>query len=287
MKKFLKIIICLSLMSFYLFKAEKVQSIVPYYYFPTIKNLQKESISIGASAYQLLYLGQYEESLNLAKLALQINKKDEKLWLILSEAQVANKLYKKALNSLNKAQKINSNLSEIYFAKSNIYLQISELQNAKAALENGLSIAPDNHRAIFQFGNVLLMEKNYLEAIKLFNKSIKIKPDFWQAINNKGLAYFETDKINLSIKLFEKAISIEENAEPLLGLASCLRIKDIDYAIKLAKKALDKDPNYVNNNYREKQLWGEKLQASTDILLQNDQLRKEVALAKSKINSSS
>ena len=274
-------------MSFYLFKAEKVQSIVPYYYFPTIKNLQKESISIGASAYQLLYLGEYEESLNLAKLALQINKKDEKLWLILSEAQVANKLYKKALNSLNKAQKINSNLSEIYFAKSNIYLQISELQNAKAALENGLSIAPDNHRAIFQFGNVLLMEKNYLEAIKLFNKSIKIKPDFWQAINNKGLAYFETDKINLSIKLFEKAISIEENAEPLLGLASCLRIKDIDYAIKLAKKALDKDPNYVNNNYREKQLWGEKLQASTDILLQNDQLRKEVALAKSKINSSS
>ena len=287
MKKFLKIIICFSLISFYLFKAEKVQSIVPYYYFPTIKNLQKESISIGASAYQLLYLGQYEESLNLAKLALQINKKDEKLWLILSEAQVANKLYKKALNSLNKAQKINSNLSEIYFAKSNIYLQISELQNAKAALENGLSIAPDNHRAIFQFGNVLLMEKNYLEAIKLFNKSIKIKPDFWQAINNKGLAYFETDKINLSIKLFEKAISIEENAEPLLGLASCLRIKDIDYAIKLAKKALDKDPNYVNNDYREKQLWGEKLQASTDILLQNDQLRKEVALAKSKINSSS
>ena len=287
MKKFLKIIICFSLMSFYLFKAEKVQSIVPYYYFPTIKNLQKESISIGASAYQLLYLGQYEESLNLAKLALQINKKDEKLWLILSEAQVANKLYKKALNSLNKAQIINSNLSEIYFAKSNIYLQISELQNAKAALETGLSIAPDNHRAIFQFGNVLLMEKNYLEAIKLFNKSIKIKPDFWQAINNKGLAYFETDKINLSIKLFEKAISIEENAEPLLGLASCLRIKDIEYAIKLAKKALDKDPNYVNNNYREKQLWGEKLQASTDILLQNDQLRKEVALAKSKINSSS
>ena len=273
-------------MSFYLFKAEKVQSIVPYYYFPTIKNLQKESISIGASAYQLLYLGQYEESLNLAKLALQINKKDEKLWLILSEAQVANKLYKKALNSLNKAQKINSNLSEIYFAKSNIYLQISELQNAKAALENGLSIAPDNHRAIFQFGNVLLMEKNYLEAIKLFNKSIKIKPDFWQAINNKGLAYFETDKINLSIKLFEKAISIEENAEPLLGLASCLRIKDIDYAIKLAKKALDKDPNYVNYEYRKEQLWGEKLQVSTEILLQNDQLQTDVILAKSKINES-
>ena len=126
------------------------------------------------------------------------------------------------------------------------------------------------------------MEKNYSEAIKLFDKSVKIKPDFWQAINNKGLAYFEKNNINLSIKLFEKAISIEENAEPLLGLASCLRIKDIKLALQLAKKALNKDPNYVNYDYRKEQLWGEKLQTSTEILLQNDQLQKDVILAKSK-----
>ena len=80
---------------------------------------------------------------------------------------------------------------------------------------------------VFQLGNILMMEKNYSEAIKLFDRSVKIKPDFWQAINNKGLAYFEENKINLSIKHFEKAISIEENAEPLLGLASCLRLKDM------------------------------------------------------------
>ena len=130
------------------------------------------------------------------------------------------------------------------------------------------------------------MEKNYSEAIKFFDKSTKIKPDFWQAINNKGLAYFEKNNINLSIKLFEKAISIEKNAEPLLGLASCLRIKDIKSALELAKKALTKDPNYVDYDFRKEQLWGEKLQNSTEILLQNDQLQKDVILAKSKINAS-
>jgi tetratricopeptide (TPR) repeat protein len=86
--------------------------------------------------------------------------------------------------------------------------------------------------------------------------------------------------------MFEKAISIDENAEPLLGLASCLRIKDIKLAIQLAKKALSKDPNYVNYDYRKEQLWGEKLQTSTEILLQNDQIQKDVILAKSIINSS-
>ena len=131
------------------------------------------------------------------------------------------------------------------------------------------------------------MEKNFTDAIKLFDQSIKIKPDFWPAINNKGLAYFEKNNVNLSIKFFEKAISFEDNAEPLLGLASCLRVKDITRAIQLAKKALSKNANYVNYEYRKEQLWGEKLQNSTEILLQNEQLQEDVKLAKSKINSTS
>jgi tetratricopeptide (TPR) repeat protein len=287
MKKFYKKIIFISLIIFYFLKVQEVKSFVPYYYLPTIKNLQKEGLSIGKNSYQLLYFGQYEESLNLAKLAVTINKTDEKLWLILADAQVANNLYKQALNSLKTAQKLNSNISEIYFAQSNVYLKLSQLENAKTTLKTGLSIEPNNHRAIFQLGNILLMEKNYSGAIKLFEQSVKIKPNFWQAINNQGLAYFEQNNIDRSIKLFEEAISINDNAEPLLGLASCLKMKDINLAIQLAKKALIKDPNYVNYAFRKEQLWGEKLQISTEILLKNDQLRTDVILAKSKINSSS
>ena len=126
MKKFFTKILCISIISFYFFKVEKVESIVPFYYFPTVNNLQKESLTIAKNAYQLLYFGQFKESLNLAKLAVKMNATDEKLWLILSEIELANKLFKNALNSLNNAQKINPNLSEIYFAKSNIFLQISE-----------------------------------------------------------------------------------------------------------------------------------------------------------------
>ena len=287
MKKFFNKIIFLFLISFYLFKAEQVRSFVPYYYFPAIKNLEKESLSIGKNAYQLLYFGQYNQSLNLAKLAVEINKTNEELWLILAEAQIANKFYKNALFSLNKAQEINPKISEIYFVKSNIYLKTSQLKNAKNALEVGLKIEPNNHKAIFQLGNIYLMEKNYSDSIKFFDKSIKIKPNFWQAINNKALAYYEENNIDRSIKLFERAISIEENAEPLLGLASCLRTKDIKLAVELTKKALNKNPNYVDYEYRKEQLWGEKLQTSTETLLKNEQLQRDVILAKSKINTSS
>jgi tetratricopeptide (TPR) repeat protein len=112
MNKFLKKTIWISLICFYFFQIEKVQAIIPYYYFPTIKNLQKQSLYIGKNAYQLLYFGQYEDSLNLAKLAVKINPKDEKLWLILAEAQIANKKYKNALNSLNKAPTLHLSTSQ-------------------------------------------------------------------------------------------------------------------------------------------------------------------------------
>ena len=98
MEKFFKKIICITLISFYFFKVDQVKSLVPYYYFPTIKNLKKESFSIGQNAYQLLYFGQYKKSLNLAKLAIKINKTDPKIWLILAEAQIANNLYRQAIN---------------------------------------------------------------------------------------------------------------------------------------------------------------------------------------------
>ena len=107
MKKFFKKTIWASFICFYFFQIGKVQAIVPYHYFPTIKNLQKQSLYIGKNAYQLLYFGQYKDSLNLAKLAVKINKTNEKLWMILAETQVANGLYKKALNSLNQAENLN------------------------------------------------------------------------------------------------------------------------------------------------------------------------------------
>ena len=283
MKNSLLKILCFSIIGSHIFIAESLKALIPYYYMPETKSLQKQGLSIGKKAYQLLYFGQIEDSLNLAKLAVKMNNNNETLWTILAETQIASKLYDDALISLDNAQKINSKMGEIYFAKSTIYLKQSKIKKAKISLLSGIKILPKNFKAIFQLGNIYLMEKNYKKAIEEFDKAIKIKKDFWQAINNQGLAYFELNKINLSIISFKKAIEIEENAEPLLALASCLKNKDINKAIILSKKALNKDPNYVDFNYRKEQLWGEKLQISTEKLFENPEIKKEILVAKTKI----
>ena len=287
MQKFLIKLLLISIINSYVFNIEKLKAFIPSYYQPSTKSLKRESLLIGKQAYQLLYFGQIKESLSLAKLAVKLNKSDETLWTILGEAQIANQLYKDALISLENAQKINPNMGEIYFAKSTIFLKLSKIKEAKDALKKGVKILPKNFRGIFQLGNIYLMEKNYEKAIGEFDKAVKIKADFWQAINNKGLAYFELDKINFSIMYFKKAIALEENAETLLALASCLQNQDINKSISLTKKVLIKEPNYVAYDYRKEQLWGEKLQNSTKRLFENPQLLIDVALAKTKINKTS
>ena len=284
MTKLLMRLLFFFIISSQIFNSEHLKALVPYYYLPETKDLKQEGLLIGKQAYQFLYFGQIKYSLNLAKLAVKINNTNETLWTILAEAQLANELYDDALISLNNAQKINPKMSEIYFIKSNIYLKQSNMNKAKIALKSGIEILPKNFNAIFQLGNIYLMEKNYEKAIKEFEKAIKIKKDFWQAINNKGLAYFELNKINLSITSFKEAIGLEENAETLLALASCLRTRDISEAILLAKKALNKDPKYVDSKYRKEQLWGEKIQSSTRKLFENIELKKDILFAKTKIN---
>ncbi len=284
MKKSIVKLLFFSIISGHIFNMHNLKAIVPHYYFPETKFLKQEALSIGKQAYQILFFGQVKDSLNMAKLAVKIDDKNEILWTILAETQIASKLYNDALISLNNAHKINPKMAEVYFAKSTIYLKQSKIEKAKISLQSGIKIQPKNFNAIFQLGNIYLMEKNYEKALEEFNKAIKIKKDFWQAINNKGLAYFELDKTSLSIISFEKAISIKENAESLLALATCLRTKDINQAIIIAKKALIKDPNYVEYNYRKEQLWGEKLQTSTEKLFNNTELKKEILFAKTKLN---
>ena len=175
-KNFIKIV-SLMLLSNLTVNTERVNALIPFYFIPSSKILERESISIGNNAYQLLYFGQYKESLNLAKLAVKMNKYDDNLWLILSEAQIANKLYKNGLISLNKAEKINPKRSEIFFQKVPFF-ETRKIRRSKNCNNNRFKFSPDNHEALFQLGNIHLIEKNYSSAIKNFDSAIKIRFNF-------------------------------------------------------------------------------------------------------------
>ena len=272
-------IIFIQLIGLSIFQVKKISAFIPYYYLPSRKFLELKGSEIGKNAYQLLYFGQLKEGLALAKLAISLNPEDVNLWALLAEAQINNKLFDDALLSIEKGKLINPLISELYFAEGSIYISQNKKQRAKKSLEQGLQIAPKNTNALFQYGNIFLMEKNYKKALSKYNKIIEIKANFWQAINNKGLIYFEQDAILLAINNFTKAIEIKKNAESMLALGVSLKNTDKKKSILLVREALQKNPNYASFEFREEQLWGEKLQRATEELFKLEELKKDISIA--------
>ena len=262
-----------------IFQVKKTNAFVPYYDLPSKQFLNKKGSEIGKNAYQLLYFGQLKQGLALAKLAISLDPENEKLWALLAEAQINNKLFDDALLSIKKGKSINPLISELYFAESSIYINQNKNQKAKKSLKKGLEIQPKNANALFQYGNIFLMEKNYEKALLKYRKIIEFKKNFWQAINNKGLIYFELDEILLAIDNFEKAIKINRNAESMLALGVSLKDINRQKSILLVKEALQKNPNYVSFEFREEQLWGEKLQKATKDLFRIEELKKDISIA--------
>ena len=256
------------------------KAIIPFYNLPNEDSLNKNSFGIAKNAYQLLYFGQIKESLKLAELALSLNNNDPKLWSLLAETQIANKLYENALSSIKEGKKLAPDMSELYFSESSIFIKQNKIKDAQNSLKKGLLLKPDNINGIFQLGNLYLMEKKFKKSLNSFNKAIKIKPTFWQAYNNKGLIFFELKNIQLAVENFNLAIEIEDNAEPLLALAVCIQNENFQKSILLAKKALSKDPNYVDYQYRKEQLWGREIQKETNKLFSSKELKQDIAIAK-------
>ena len=276
---FISKILFLQIIGFCIFQAEKSNAFIPYYNLPSKRFLNLNGSEIGKNAYQLLYFGQLKEGLALAKLAISLNPEDENLWALLAEAQINNKLFNEALLSIERGKLINPLISELYFAEGSIYISQNKKEKAKSSLKKGLEIQPKNTNALFQYGNLFLMEKNYEKALHKYNRIIEIKANFWQAINNKGLIYFERDEILLAINNFTKAIEIEKNAESLLALGISLKNSNKEKSLLLVKEALQKNPNYVSFKFREKQLWGPKLQKATEELFKSEELKKDISNA--------
>ena len=272
-------IIFLQIIGLSIFQVKKTNAFIPYYYLPSKKFLKLKGSEIGKNAYQLLYFGQFKEGLALAKLAISINSEDVNLWALLAEAQIRNTLFDDALSSIKKGKLINPSISELYFVEGSIYLSQNKKQKAKKSLKQGLKINSKNINALFQYGNIFLMEKNYEKALSKYNKIIEIKANFWQAINNKGLIYFEQDAILLAINNFTKAIEIKKNAESMLALGVSLKNTDKKKSILLVREALQKNPNYASFEFREEQLWGEKLQRATEELFKLEELKKDISIA--------
>ena len=251
---------------------------------PNKQELEYTSIQIGETAKQLIKFSQYKEAIKILNLALQLNPKEENLWIALSEAQFKAKDSDEALLSLDKALVINPKNASIYFTKGSIYMNSKHLENAISMLNQGLLLDNKNETGYFQLGNAYIMLKEYTRALDTYNKVTKLNPNFWQVINNQGLILYEINKKKEALSKFKLAAKISNDAEPRLALAiSIYSTKGNSIELfNIAKNALIDNPKYADIEYQSEQLWGKKLQHAAKLLFKTEEMKKVVREAREK-----
>ena len=227
--------------------APSAQAITPYVYVPSSEELKRSALGIGRTAAQLLQMGQPEQSAKLAALAVRLDPQDERLWSILAEAQLRSNDLEKAGQSLARAKELNPDKAGLWFAQGALALRDERPEEAVPLIWQGLELDPKNPAAYFDLGNARIMMDDLSSALDSFEQATTLKPDFWEALNNQALVLYEMGNSDEAIRRWRAVLKIEENAEPLLALAAALHQQgdDSEVPLKMAREALNKEPNYV------------------------------------------
>ncbi|MEM8777542.1 MAG: tetratricopeptide repeat protein [Cyanobacteria bacterium P01_G01_bin.49] len=151
-----------------------------------------------------------------------------------------NQEYELALKDINQAIALHPNQAEMYFHRGVIYQKQGD--DSKALADYQLAVEKD---------------KNQIPAI----------------INIAYIAY-EKGEVEAALKLWEKATEINANlAEPKLAMAVVLYSQgDREKSLEMAQQALTLDKSWANVEHLKKNLWGDKLIAEAQKLLQNPEI---------------
>ena len=262
--------------------APAAQAITPYVYVPSSEELKGSALGIGRTAAQLLQMGQPEQAAKLAALAVRLDPQDERLWSILAEAQLRSNDLVKASQSLARAKELNPEKAGLWFAQGALALRDERPEEAVPLIQRGLELDPKNPAAYFDLGNARVMMDDLSSALSSFEQATNLKPDFWEALNNQALVLYEMGKADEAIRRWRDVLKIEENAEPLLALAAALHQQGhvSEVSLKMAREALNKEPNYVLTPHQIEQLWGIKIRQAAAELLASPEMASSVERAR-------
>ena len=270
-------------------QAPAARALVPYVFVPQKQELNGAGLGIAQAAARLLRLGQADDAARLAELTVRLLPSDPRGWILLAEARVRSGEADLALAALSRAKQLDPGNAGIWFAEGSLELRKNRPAQALPLLRRGLELDPRNAGGYFDLGNTQLLLLQPNQALRSYEQAAKLRPSFWEAINNQGLVLFEAGRIDDALQRWRQVLKIKPDvAETSLAVAAVLIGRgpgDQRDALRLAQQALAEDPNYVLDGYRKEQLWGERLQAATRLLLARPELKPNVDRANANAGS--
>ncbi|MFN6527968.1 tetratricopeptide repeat protein [Nostoc sp. ChiSLP03a] len=183
--------------------------------------------------------------------------------------------YRRAITDYNEVLRLNPKSAVAYALRGLAYQRQGKTKVAISDFNQAARVDPNNAIAYFARGLSYHIQEDYQGALAAYEKATVQDAKLLAAVNNLGLIKYELQDIEGAIRQFRASIDIDsKSAEPQLALATALYVKgDREQALELAQAALSLDKRFADLEFLKKNIWGDRILADVQKLLQNPKIR--------------
>ena len=142
-----------------------------------------------------------------------------------------------------------------------------------------VSLIPDRPDGYFSRGLFYHRQKNYQLALAEYQQALTKDEKYTPAIGNIGLIKYEQGKTEAAIQQWQSVLVIDrEKAAAQMATAVALYAQgNRSRAFRIAQSALRIDKEFADLEYLKKNLWGKKLIADAQKLLEEPQMKQFIS----------
>ena len=206
---------------------------------PFINNLYNQL------AYEYLISGYYDKSEEFFEKSLEINDKDRFALYYLSTLYRESAKFDQSIQLSEQHIRLYPNDKEGYINKSLSLLNLQRFNLAKDQLSEALELFPEDFQINYFLGLAHYSLQEFENAEIFYKKALSIDTNSIAAMHALAMAYDQNKKWEESDQLYTELIALNINdAQAYNNYAYSLieRNEDVDYALTLAKKAIELSP---------------------------------------------
>lgn len=148
-------------------------------------------------------------------------------------------------------------------------------QAAIADFNQAIRLDPNNALAYAVRGLTYHLQGDYQGALAAYEKAVAQDAKLLVTVNNIGLIKYELGDVEGAIRQWQASVNTDsKSAEPQLALAVALYTKgDRERGLAMAEAALRLDNSFADLEFLKKNLWGDRLRADAQKLLETPRIR--------------
>ncbi|WP_017732325.1 tetratricopeptide repeat protein [Nafulsella turpanensis] len=171
-------------------------------------------------------------------------------WYALGYAQLINRQFKEAIESLQNAIEERKFYPEAYFARGSAYFAIGDFKRAVKDMEESIRMGLSDPEVFFALGKAYVANDQQKDAVFSYSHAIKLDPAYEEAYKERAFSYLYFQQYDLALQDLKKALSLNENLKNDVELMvekgfAELRLNKLKEAKESFEQALRLDGNHA------------------------------------------